>query len=197
MDVSSWFFDDWTTLLRTLVVGVCGYAALVVALRTAGKRTLAKFNAFDLVVTVAIGSVLASTLVSRQTNLAQGVVAFGVLVALQTGVAWASSRFPRVDRWVKSEPRMLLYEGRLLEGAMRRERITADEVEVAVRQAGIGRLENAHAVILEASGNLTCIASLDGETATALRSVAGEERTTEPAPESGAEHEVVDDPRLH
>jgi uncharacterized membrane protein YcaP (DUF421 family) len=172
VDASLWFFQDWSSIVRTVVVGVCGYVALVIALRVAGKRTLAKLNAFDLVVTVAIGSTFASILVSPDTNLAQGIVAFAVLVALQTGIAWASSRFPAVDGWVKSEPRMLLYEGKLIERAMRRERITTQELEVAVRQSGLGRMEDAHAVVLESSGNLTCISAVGGPQATALASVA-------------------------
>ncbi|WP_245185951.1 DUF421 domain-containing protein [Falsiroseomonas frigidaquae] len=48
------FFDSWFGLLRVLVVGTLAYAALVVLLRASGKRTLAKLNAFDLVVTVAL-----------------------------------------------------------------------------------------------------------------------------------------------
>ena len=54
------FFDSWTGLLRVLVVGGCAYSALILFLRLSGKRTLAKLNAFDLVVTVALGSIIVS-----------------------------------------------------------------------------------------------------------------------------------------
>ena len=50
------FFDSWFGLLRVLVVGALAYAALILFLRVSGKRTLTKLNAFDLVVTVALGS---------------------------------------------------------------------------------------------------------------------------------------------
>jgi hypothetical protein len=46
-------FDDFEGVLRTLLVGVAACFALVVVLRSSGKRTLSKMNAFDLVVTVA------------------------------------------------------------------------------------------------------------------------------------------------
>lgn len=52
------FFDNWMGILRVLVGGA--YATLVVFLRVSGKRTLAKLNAFDLVITVSLGSTLAS-----------------------------------------------------------------------------------------------------------------------------------------
>jgi uncharacterized membrane protein YcaP (DUF421 family) len=79
-------------LLRTLLVGSLAYAALVVLLRLSGKRTLSKWNMFDLVVTVAFGSTLATALLSKDTSLMQGVAAFALLVALQWALTWASVR---------------------------------------------------------------------------------------------------------
>jgi uncharacterized membrane protein YcaP (DUF421 family) len=48
-----------------------------------GKRTLSKLDAFDLIVTVALGSTLATVLLSRDVALAEGIVAFALLVGLQ------------------------------------------------------------------------------------------------------------------
>jgi len=63
--VASMLFDSWTGLGRVLLVGVLAYSALVLTLRVSGKRTLTKLNAFDLVVTVALGSTLATVLLSK------------------------------------------------------------------------------------------------------------------------------------
>ena len=49
------FFESWFGLVRVVVVGTATYAALIVLLRVSGKRSLSKMNAFDLVVTVALG----------------------------------------------------------------------------------------------------------------------------------------------
>ena len=56
------FFDGWSVLFRTAVVGVLAYVCLIFFLRISGKRTLSKMNAFDFVVTVALGSTLATIL---------------------------------------------------------------------------------------------------------------------------------------
>jgi uncharacterized membrane protein YcaP (DUF421 family) len=69
------FFDSWTGLGRVLVVGTLAYFALVLTLRVSGKRTLSKLNAFDLVVTVALGSTLATVLLSKDVALAEGLLA--------------------------------------------------------------------------------------------------------------------------
>ena len=74
-------FDGWLSLLRTAVVGILAYAALVHFLRVSGKRTLSKMNAFDLIVTVALGSTLATVLLSSSVSLATGALAFALLIA--------------------------------------------------------------------------------------------------------------------
>ncbi len=83
-------FSGWDSLLRTLVVGVLAYVVLVVLLRVSGKRTLSKMNAFDLVVTVALGSTLATALLARDVALAEGVLPFALLIGLQIAVTWSS-----------------------------------------------------------------------------------------------------------
>lgn len=61
----SMLFHGWESLLRIIIVGSAAYAFLVVVLRVSGKRTLSKMNAFDLVITVALGSTLATVLMDR------------------------------------------------------------------------------------------------------------------------------------
>jgi uncharacterized membrane protein YcaP (DUF421 family) len=166
------FFVSWYALLRVLVVGVCAYAALVALVRLTGKRTLSKFNAFDLIVTVALGSTLATVLLAKDVALAEGLVALGVLVGLQFAVAWLSVRSAAVRRLVKSEPRLLFYRGEFLRDAMRAERVTEGEVVASVRGQGLPSLERVEAVVLETDGTLTAVPTSD-TAATSLRHVAG------------------------
>ena len=81
--MSQIFFDNWETLFRTLIIGVLAYASLVMLLRISGRRTLSKMNAFDMVVTVALGSTLATILLNRDVALAEGVLAFALLIGMQ------------------------------------------------------------------------------------------------------------------
>ena len=109
------FYNRWEDLARTLIVGVLGYVFLVGCLRWSGKRTLSKMNAFDLIVTVSLGSVLASLLLSKSVALAEGVVALSLLVGLQFAVTWTSVRVRWVRRFVTGEPLLLLEHGVFLE----------------------------------------------------------------------------------
>ena len=151
------FFDNIPGLLRVVVISATAYAALVLFLRIAGKRSLAKLNAFDLVVTVALGSTLATVLLSRDVALAEGLLALVMLLCLQWLVTRLSVAWPPFKRAVRSEPRVLCREGAMLEAALEAERLTRDEVVSAIRNHGIGRLDEVEAVVLETDGSLSVI----------------------------------------
>jgi uncharacterized membrane protein YcaP (DUF421 family) len=151
------FFTGWDGVRRTLIIGLLAYPALILFLRIAGNRTLAKLNAFDLIVTVALGSTLATVLLSKTVALAEGVLAFFILVGLQFLVTWSSVRVRWVRRVVTGEPRLLLYQGEMLLTALRKARLTQDEVMAAVRGAGVHALENVQAVVLETDGSLSVV----------------------------------------
>jgi uncharacterized membrane protein YcaP (DUF421 family) len=151
------YFESFERLLRVVMVGVPAYLVLVLFLRIAGKRTLSKMNAFDFVVTVALGSTLATILLSPETALAEGLLALAVLIALQFLITWTSVRVPGFQRLIKATPRLLAFRGDLLADAMRVERITEAELEAAVRQRGLPGVGAVHAVVLETDGTLTVI----------------------------------------
>ncbi|TFI57059.1 DUF421 domain-containing protein [Sphingomonas parva] len=156
------FFSGFEGIWRTLIVGICAYVALVGVLRITGKRTLSKMNAFDLVVTVALGSTLATILLSKDVALAEGVTAFLLLVGAQYGVTWTSIRSTRFRRWVKSEPRALLRDGQMIAEAMRSERVTEDEVEAAIRAAGHLDPAAIALVMLETDGSMSVVPQRGG-----------------------------------
>ncbi|WNG35419.1 DUF421 domain-containing protein [Archangium violaceum] len=151
------FFDNWRGLGRVALVGVCAYVALVLMLRLSGNRTLSKLNAFDFVVTVALGSTLATVLLSKDVSLAEGLLAFGVLIGLQFLVTWTSVRVSWFNRLVKSEPVLLFHQGRFLPRSMRRARIVEQEVLAVLREQGVARLDAVEAVVLETDGSLSIL----------------------------------------
>jgi uncharacterized membrane protein YcaP (DUF421 family) len=156
------FFDTWQGIARTLLVGALAYLALVVLLRVSGKRTLTKMNAFDFVVTVALGSTLATILLSKDVALAEGIAAFALLISLQFAVTWLSVRSAGVRRLVKSEPTLLFHRGHMLEAALHGQRVTAEEVRAAIRAQGQSYLDEVEAVILETDGTFSVLPTTPG-----------------------------------
>lgn len=158
------FFDSWTGLVRVLVVGVLAYAALVLLLRVSGKRTLTKMNAFDLVVTVALGSTLATVLLSKSVALAEGVLALALLILLQYAITWASVRSPRFQAIIKAQPTLLVYRGEFLPGALKQQRVTREEVMAVLRAQGRRQLDGVLAVVLETDDSFSVVPGEEGGT---------------------------------
>ncbi|AFM31322.1 MULTISPECIES: DUF421 domain-containing protein [Stutzerimonas stutzeri subgroup] len=165
------FFSSGTTLIRTLVVGVLAYISLVLLLRLSGRRTLSKMNAFDLVVTVALGSTFATILLNRDVSLAEGVLALALLIGLQYAVTWSSVRAAWIRKLVTGEPALLFYRGRFLDDALRAARVTEDEVRAAVRSQGLAALDGIEAVVLETDGSFSVITDGAGDSRSTLAGV--------------------------
>lgn len=157
MNWTEMFFQSWSGIVRTIIVGTLAYVFLVLSLRVSGKRTLAKLNAFDLVITVALGSTLATILLSESVALAEGMTGLVLLIVLQYMVTFISIRSPSFSRAVRSEPTLLLRNGAMLSEAMRRARVTEPELETVIRTSGQRGFTNIEAVILESDGSFSII----------------------------------------
>ncbi len=155
MNWSEMFFQSPQGLVRTLIVGGLAYIALVLFLRASGKRTLAKLNAFDLVVTVALGSTLSSILLQESIALAEGLVALALLIGAQFLVAFASVRSRSFASLVRSEPSLLAKDGHFCEVSLQRERITTDEAMSAVRAHGGNDIADVEFLVLESDGTIS------------------------------------------
>ncbi|WP_250445692.1 DUF421 domain-containing protein [Actinotalea sp. C106] len=167
------WWDSWSDLARVVLVGTSAYVALVLLLRVSGKRTLAKLSAFDLVVTVALGSTLATILLSADVSWAEGVVALALLAGLQLTVSWATTHLPGGRSVVTARPSLVLRDGVPDTTAMRRQRLTLDEVRQAVRATGAGGFDQVAAVVLESDGTLSVVTRDEVGDGAALAGVPG------------------------
>lgn len=167
------FFNGWEEVTRVVIIGVATYVALVFLLRITGNRTLSKMNSFDLVVTVAFGSTLSSVLIDDSITLAVGIVAIALLIFLQFVVTWLSVRSRSISRLVKTQPTLLLKDGRFLQDALKKTRVTENEIRSSIRRHGYGGVELVHAVTMETDGSLSVIAQSNRGSASALGGVQG------------------------
>ena len=165
------FCDGRESLFRTFVITVLAYIALIVLLRSSGKRALSKMNAFDFIVTIALGSTLASAMLNKTVPLADAVLAFFLLIFLQYGITYFAVRSKVVNRLIKSSPTLIFYKGEMVKKVMQAERITQDEVLAILRKKGFSTTKNIDAVVLETDGSLTVIESVKDFSGGTLESV--------------------------
>jgi uncharacterized membrane protein YcaP (DUF421 family) len=164
------FFNGWDSFLRTLSITFLAYISIVILLRVSGKRTLSKMNAFDFIVTIALGSALASVATNKNVTLADGLAVFGVLIFMQFLLTWLSVRIKRFKKIITSQPSIILYKGEVIEDNIRKERITIEEINNAIRQKGYSGLSDIDIIVLETTGDITVIKKLE-EPAEALKNV--------------------------
>jgi uncharacterized membrane protein YcaP (DUF421 family) len=155
--VSGTFFNGWAHLLRAVLSAAGIYIVIIAAIRIFGQKSLAKMSGYDMIVTVALGSLVAALPLTTSVSLADAVAAAVTFLTLQQITRYFQARYRRVHTLVRERPLLLLWNGRLLEDRMLDSDISADEVRAAVRRSGILSLKQVRAAILENDGEWSII----------------------------------------
>lgn len=157
MEWVTFFYNGWEPVLRILVVGSLAYVALVLLLRISRKRALVQMNAFDLIISVALGASFGRILTAREVALIEALTAFTLLLGLQYVVSWLQVRVPGFGHLVTAPPTLLYYQGRYLRDAMKHEFVTEAELHTAVREQGLASFDQVEAIVLESDGQFAVI----------------------------------------
>lgn len=166
-----WLTASWPTLARIAVSGLAIFAWLLVVVRVTGLRTFSKMDSIDFAVTIASGAVLATTITSSSTSVAAGGAALVVLFAIQAGVALLR-RARGSDTFLENAPQLLMADGKFLHDALRRTRVSVDDVTAKLREANVLRYRDVRAVVLETTGDISVLhgeGPLDADLLTGVR----------------------------
>lgn len=150
------FFKDWPAVLHIFICAVISYIVLFIFIRISGKRTLAKLNAFDFVVTVTLGSTL-SSMILKKVPLVEGFVALITIIALQYLLAFLAKNSSKMEDVINSTPTLLFYNGKFILPAMKKEVITEEEIYSEIRKYRLESLEDVQAVVMELNGTFTVV----------------------------------------
>ncbi|MGC1208483.1 MAG: YetF domain-containing protein [Ornithinimicrobium sp.] len=150
-------WTGWTPIIHSAIIVVAGYAVLVFLLRITGARTMARMTPLDFVLAVTIGSAFGRTITASEVPLAQTLFVVALLIGLQWVVAVGRARYVWVRRTVDNPPVLLWFDGVMITEALRRHRLTVEDVHTAARQAGHGSLDHLKAVIMQQDGALGVI----------------------------------------
>jgi uncharacterized membrane protein YcaP (DUF421 family) len=149
------FFDGWYNVGRTVTLSIIGFAAIMTMLRVSGKRVLSKLNVFDFVFVVAVGSVFAATIIEKDVTLVEGIASLATLIGIQVLLAKLAVYSRTAERIINGAPTLLLSNGKFIRHALRKERVTEEEVRAAIREEGLTSVDDVDAVVLENDGTLT------------------------------------------
>ncbi|WP_421976142.1 DUF421 domain-containing protein [Roseivirga seohaensis] len=157
----SWLYSSSSSILITVLSTVGIYLAVLIITRLNGLRTFAKMSSFDFAITIAIGSVIASTLISQQNSLVKGIVALTVLVVLQAAVAKLRKKSNVFENAVTNTPVLLMSGSEILWHNLKANRVTEADLYAKLREANVYDMRQVLAVVLETTGDISVLHSED------------------------------------
>jgi uncharacterized membrane protein YcaP (DUF421 family) len=157
-DESPILFEDWAGMLEVLVCAPLLYGLLIISVKVSGKRTAAQMNNFDWIVTVAIGSIIGSGIVSKSTSVLEAGFASVLLLGMQWILTKFCERSDAFENAVKLPPKLLFSDGEFVNENLRNERVTEREILSTIRRSGYASKDSIAWIILENDGRMSIIA---------------------------------------
>ena len=151
------FFAGFEALYGPAVTALVMFPALVVLIRVFGKRSTSKMNNFDWIVTVAIGALTASSIAFEEVTIAMALLVIVLLLGLQWGVTHLVERSRAAESIIQEDASVLVFKGQVLDAVKESERVSKKEIDAAIRQAGLTRLDQVYALILESNAEFSVI----------------------------------------
>ncbi|OXT02020.1 hypothetical protein B7H23_03555 [Notoacmeibacter marinus] len=156
------WYDNDPGPLGILISAIIGFAWLIFLLRLAGKRTVAKFNMYDMILTFTVGSILASMIVLKDVTVVEGCLAMAVVVAIDWLLSQAALKSEWVRELLKSPPVVLVRKGEMQRDNMRKEQMVEEEIDMLLRQNDVADLSEVEALTIESAGDVAVIKRRDG-----------------------------------
>ena len=152
--MEKWFSFDLTSMIAIVLTAIGIYIATIIFTRIAGKRSFSKMSSFDFAMTVALGSMIATTVLSKSVSMWEGVVGLGIVYLLQLTVA-ILRRFKIIRNSVDNAPLLLMDGQKILHENLKKARVTEEDLRSKLREANVIRMKEVRAVIFEATGDIS------------------------------------------
>jgi uncharacterized membrane protein YcaP (DUF421 family) len=143
----------WAFVLRACVV----YFVLLGMIRLSGKRTMGQFTAFDMLLVVLLGNAVQNALLGSDNSVAGGLLLAATLIVLNGLVGLVSARSDRIEALVEGTPVLLAHNGKVYKDVLRRELVSGQDFEKAMREAGIEGVDDIRLAVLETNGHITVV----------------------------------------
>ena len=151
-----WIYNVKDPLVETMLGSLLLFLVVILLTRIIGLRSFAKFTAYDFAFTIAIGSILSSTLTSS-TTIAHGSVAVASLLGLTYIFSTLQKKFPALSSAISNKPLLLMNGSEILEENLKHARIERTQLMAKLREANVLKLNQVQAVILESTGAISVL----------------------------------------
>jgi uncharacterized membrane protein YcaP (DUF421 family) len=131
--------------------------------RVVGRRELSSLEPFDVIMLVVIGDLVQQGVTQSDYSVTGIIIVLSVVTLMTALFAYLNFRFPKLRPWMEGRPVVLVDNGSVIEGNLRRERLTVGEVEAEARQQQIASLSQVRWAVLERNGRISFIPDEEGD----------------------------------
>jgi len=145
-------------VFRALALSTAGLLWIIGLVRLIGLRSFSKMTSFDFVMTISMGSLLASAAQAEQwASFSQTMLSMATLFTLQYLLSRFRLNSRPVSRMISNEPVLLMRNGKILEETLKSTRVSRTDLIAKLREANVTSLETVGAAVLETTGDVSVI----------------------------------------
>lgn len=155
--MSTWFLAPLPHLLAVVLSALGVYVVVIALVRAVGLRSFSKMTSVDFAMTVAVGSIMASTILTPDPPLLQAAVALASLFGIQFSLTLLRKHMNWAEKVFDNEPVVLMTANRILWDNLRKTRVTEHDLWAKLREANVLDPSEVRAVVLETTGDISVL----------------------------------------
>lgn len=141
--------------MEIVIRSAIAFIVLWLLARASGRRTLGELSSFDLLLFIVMGDLIQQGVTAEDRTLTGGLLAVGTFTLLAVAANFAMARWPRVGHALEGAPVIIISDGKVQERALKRQRLSREELMASARQAGYMDLEKVKLAVLEQNGKMS------------------------------------------
>ena len=143
-------------MLITFIRSIVLYVIILIVMRLMGKREIGQLQPFELVISIMIADLASIPMTDTGIPIQNGIIPILGLLVMHLLISIINMKSIHAREIICGKPRILIYRGKIKEEALRKERITINELEERLRSANVVALGDVEYAILETSRSVNC-----------------------------------------
>lgn len=144
-------------MLITFFRAIILYIVVLIVMRFMGKREIGQLQPFELAISIMIADLASIPMTETGIPIGNGIVPILGLLVMHLVISLLNIKSIRAREIVCGKPRILVYRGKIDEKALKKERLTINELQERLRGNNVMNLGDVEYAILETSGQITVI----------------------------------------
>ncbi|MEH7117460.1 DUF421 domain-containing protein [Neobacillus vireti] len=143
--------------IEVILRSITSFSLLLIGTRILGKQTISQMTMFDFVASISLGAISANLAFNTSVKVHHTIIAFTIYVAIILLMAVISLKNRKGRKFLAGDPTIVIQNGKVLEGNMKKMRYTLDYLNQQLRERDVFNIEEVLFAIVETNGTLTVL----------------------------------------